>query len=87
MSRPKSKNVFYFPHYTKNTVEQDLIEHKHGAEGYRAYFRLLELVADADYHRLSIATEDEKLMFDLGMNGDSNVIEEFVERNEKYYFI
>jgi len=78
MSRPKSKNVFYFPHYTKNTIEQDLIEHKHGAEGYRAYFRLFELVADADYHRLSIASEDEKLMFDLGMNGDSNVIEDVI---------
>ena len=62
----------------KKTVEQDLIEYKHGAEGYRAYYRLLELVADADYHRLSVASEDEKIMFDLGMNGDSEVIEDVI---------
>ena len=78
MSRPESKKVFYFPHFVKKTVEQDLIEYKHGAEGYRAYYRLLELVADADYHRLSVASEDEKIMFDLGMNGDSEVIEDVI---------
>ena len=68
MSRPESKNVFYFPHYTKSTSELGLIEHKHGSEGYKAYYRLQELVADADYHRLSIKTEDEKAMFELGMS-------------------
>ena len=68
MSRPDSKNVFYFPHYTKRTIELDLIEHKHGSEGYKAYYRLQEMVGDADYHRLSLATQDEKDMFDLGMN-------------------
>ena len=60
MSRPESKNVFYFPHYTKSTSELDLIEHKYNSEGYKAYYRLQEMVADADYHRLSIKTEDEK---------------------------
>ena len=78
MSRPKSKNVFYFPHYTKSSRELDLIEHKHGSEGYKAYYRLMELVADADYHRLPIATDDEKLMFDLGMNGDKEVIDDVI---------
>ena len=78
MSRPESKNVFYFPHYTKRTIELDLIEHKHGSEGYKAYYRLQEMVADADYHRLSIATEDEKVMFDLGMNCKQEVVDDVI---------
>ena len=78
MSRPDSKNVFYFPHYTKSTSELDLIEHKYNSEGYKAYYRLQEMVADADYHRLSIATEDEKDMFDLGMNCKQEVVDDVI---------
>ena len=75
MSRPDSKNVFYFPHYTKKTSELHLIEHKHNSEGYKAYYRLQELIADADYHRLSLATQDEKDMFELGMKYKQEVVE------------
>ena len=78
MSRPDSKNVFYFPHYTKSTSELDLIEHKYNSEGYKAYYKLQELVADADYHRLSLATEDEKDMFDLGMNCKQEVVDDVI---------
>jgi hypothetical protein len=78
MSRPKSKNVFYFPHFTKSTIELDLIEHKHKSEGYKAYYRIMELVADADYHRLSVASEDEKIMFELGMNCDKEVLDDVI---------
>ena len=78
MSRPDSKNVFYFPHYTKSTSELDLIEHKYNSEGYKAYYRLQEMVADADYHRLSLATEDEKDMFDLGMNCKQEVVDNVI---------
>ena len=78
MSRPDAKNVFYFPHYTKSTIELNLIEHKHGSEGYKAYYRLQEMVADADYHRLSLATEDEKDMFDLGMNCKQEVVDDVI---------
>ena len=35
--RPISKNVFYFSHYTKSNKVLDLIEHKHGSEGYKCY--------------------------------------------------
>ena len=79
MSRPESKNVFYFPHYTKSTIELDLIEHKHKSEGYKAYYRLMELVADADYHRLSVASENDKIMFDLGMNCDEEVVKDVIK--------
>jgi hypothetical protein len=78
MSRPDSKNVFYFPHYTKSTIELDLIEHKYNSDGYKAYYRLQEIVADADYHRLSLATEDEKDMFDLGMNCKQEVVDDVI---------
>jgi hypothetical protein len=78
MSRPESKNVFYFPHYTKSTIELDLIEHKYNSEGYKAYYRLQEMVADADYHCLSLATEDEKDMFELGMNCKQEVVDDVI---------
>jgi hypothetical protein len=79
MARPESKNVFYFPHYTKKPIELDLIEHKHKSEGYKAYYRLMELVADADYHRLSVASENDKIMFDLGMNCDEEVVNDVIK--------
>ena len=78
MSRPESKNVFYFPHYTKSTIELDLIEHKYNSEGYKAYYKLQEMVADADYHRLSLATQDEKDMFELGMNCRQEVVDDVI---------
>jgi len=77
--RPNSKNVFYFPHYTKGTSELDLIEYRYGSEGYKAYYRLQELVADADYHRLSLATQDDKDMFDLGMNCKQEVVDDVIK--------
>jgi len=79
VGRPESKNVFYFPHYTKSNKVLDLIEHKHGSEGYKCYYRLLEMAADADYHKLSIATENEKIMFDLGMNCEQDVIDDVID--------
>ena len=78
MSRPESKNVFYFPHFTNSNRELDLIEHKHGSEGYKAYYRLLELVADADYHRLLLKTQDDKDMFELGMKCQKEVVDDVI---------
>ena len=80
MGRPVSKNVFYFPHYTgKPNRELDLIEYKHGSEGYKAYYKLLELVADADYHRLLLRTQDDKDMFELGMNCQKEVVADVIK--------
>ena len=77
--RPESKNVFYFPHYTKSIKELDLIEYRHKSEGYKAYYRLLEMVADADYHKLSIKSKDEKDMFKIGMNCNSEVVQDVIK--------
>ena len=71
--RPESKNVFYFPHYTKASKELDLIEYRHKSEGYKAYYKLLEMVADADYHRLSINSKDEKDMFESWCTGYGSI--------------
>ena len=78
MSRPKSKNVFYFPHYTKSCKELDLIEHRHKSEGYKAYYKLLEMLADADYHGLSVNSRDEQDMFELGMNCNPEVVKDVI---------
>ena len=87
--RPLSKNVFYFPHYTKSTSELNLIEHRHKSEGYKAYYRLQEMVADADYHRLSLATRDEKDMFELGMNCKKVVVDDVIRKyqHEDYDYV
>ena len=60
MSRPDSKNVFYFPHYTKSTSELDLIEHKHNSEGYKAYYRLQKMMGHS-----SIVTTEGYLKLEL----------------------
>ena len=78
MSRPESKNVFYFPHYVKSNRELELIEYKHGSEGYKSYYKLLEMVADADYHRLSLKTQDDKDMFELGMKCEKKVVDDVI---------
>ena len=36
------------------------------------------MVADADYHRLSLATQDEKDMFELGMNCRQRVVDDVI---------
>jgi len=79
MTRPISKNVDYFPHHIRKTPELKLIMHNHKSEGYMAYYKLLELVADAEYHYLSVKTEDEKNMFELGMEKcDMEVVKDVI---------
>ena len=79
MTRPISKNVDYFPHYIRKSPHLKLIMPKHKSEGYMAYYKLLELVADAEYHYLSVKTEDEINMFELGMeNCDMEVVYDII---------
>ena len=76
--RPQSRNVPYFPHFTEPSNELIFLEQKHGAEGYRAYFRLLEQVANADYHELSLKTDDDIDMFDIGMKCEKEVVDDVI---------
>lgn len=77
--RPEAKNAFYFPHYTRSIKVLDLIVHRYGSDGYMAYYKLLELLADADYHRLSVSTPDEKEMFDMGMGVEPKVYDDVIK--------
>lgn len=79
MSRPESKNVFYFPHYTKPNSELELIEYRYGSRGYMAYYKLLELVADAEYHKLSLKSQDDIDIFNLKMKCDEEILSGVIE--------
>ena len=86
MSRPESKNVFYFPHFTKPNGELELIEYRYGSDGYMAYYKILELVADADYHKLSLKHQDDRDIFNLkiklGEQITSGVIEILINKGK-----
>jgi len=70
--RPESKNVPYFPHYVQESAELRAIVRRHGNDGYTAYYRLLEQVADASYHRLCLDDkyEWEDFKFRLGVSDE-----------------
>ena len=55
--RPESWNADYFPHHTEVSMELKYLEHTYGAEGYRAYWRIQEQLAKADYHYLNLEKE------------------------------
>ena len=57
VGRPKSKNVPYFPHYTEGTTELHYLENVYGAEGYRAFYRLLELLTKTNDHYIELKTD------------------------------
>ena len=76
--RPESKNVPYFPHQTEPTIELKFIERKHGAEGYRAYYRLLESVTKADYHHRILKTENQYLGFLFDIGSEKEIVEEII---------
>ena len=57
VGRPKSKNVPYFPHYTEVLQNLTILENVYGAEGYRAYYRLLELLTKTNDHYIELKTE------------------------------
>ena len=79
LGRPISNNVPYFPHYTETSNELMFLERKHGAEGYRAYYRLFEMIAKAEHHHIIIKTENQKLTFMYTMNVDKNILDDVIE--------
>ena len=79
LGRPISNNVPYFPHYTETSNELMFLERKHGAEGYRAYYRLFEMIAKAEHHHIIIKTENQKLTFMYTMNVDKDILDDVIE--------
>ena len=76
--RPESKNVDYFPHFTKGDRMLDLIEFRHKTEGYAFVYKLQEMLADAPYHKLSVKTQDEKDMFEMGIGIKKEVVDDVI---------
>jgi len=77
--RPEKTNVDYFPHYVHRKRELELIEHRHGSDGYSAYFRLLELVAESDYHKLELSNRDQLDIFEMKMKVDKSIYNNVIQ--------
>ena len=77
--RPESWNADYFPHHTEVSMELKYLEHTYGAEGYRAYWRIQEQLAKADYHYLNLEKEYDIQTFRLNCNVPSEILDEVVE--------
>ena len=73
--RPKSKNCPYFPHFTEPLNELVFLEKRYGAEGYRAFYRLIEMVTKADDHHIKINTENRLLTFKFGMDIPDEILD------------
>ena len=76
--RPESKNAEYFPHHTEISNELLFLERKYDSEGYRAYWRLLEMVTKADDHHIKLQTENQTLTFRYGMNVPVEILDECI---------
>ena len=72
--RPEARNVPYFPHYTETSNELMFLEQKYGAEGYRAFYRLHEMVAKAEDHYISLSTDTQYLTFQYSMKVDEEIL-------------
>ena len=76
--RPESWNADYFPHHTEVSMELKYLEHTYGAEGYRAYWRIQEQLAKADYHYLNLEKEYDIQTFRLNCNVPSEILDEII---------
>jgi len=54
MTRPKKQTVDYFPHYCNHGKSMFIIEQKYGNDGYVFWFKLLELLGNAEGHCLKL---------------------------------
>lgn len=59
MARPQRNNVDYFPHYISDGKKMFFIEQKYGNDGYATWFKVLEKLAETDYHYLNLNDESE----------------------------
>ena len=72
--RPKSKNVPYFPHFTESTSELTFLEKRFSSDGYKAYYRIFELLAKTDDHHITLQTKNQKLTFLYEVNVDEEIL-------------
>lgn len=60
MARPQKNNVEYFPHYLSRGKKMTYIELKYKNDGYAVWFKILEQLADTDYHYINLNDPIEK---------------------------
>jgi len=87
VGRPKSKNVPYFPHYTESSNELTFLENSFGAEGYRAYYRLLEILTKTNDHFIKLETETQMLTFRYSMNVEKELLDKVIDYLVEMEFI
>ena len=54
MARPKKNTVDYFPHTVKHKKTIAILEDKFGNDGYAFWFKLLEMLGEAENHYLDL---------------------------------
>ena len=77
--RPDVWNADYFPHAVKTSNELRYLEHTHGAEGYRAYWRILEQLAFTDYHFVKLENEYDWTTFRINCNVDKDILDDVIK--------
>ena len=77
--RPKSKNVPYFPHFTEPSSELKFLEKRFGSDGYKAYFRIFELLTKTDDHHIKLQTENQKLTFQYEINVNQEILSQVID--------
>ena len=87
LGRPEARNVPYFPHYTETSNELMFLEQKYGAEGYRAFYRLHEMVAKAEDHFISLSTDTQYLTFQYSMKVDEEILDGVIDYLVEVEFI
>ena len=60
MSRKTKATVDYFPHYTKHGKTLFVLENLYGNDGYVAFYKLLELLAETDGHFYDAGKEEAR---------------------------
>jgi len=61
MGRNAKTTVEYFPHFVGSGKKMYFIENKYGNDGYATWYKLLEKIAETDYHYLDLNKDEEWL--------------------------
>ena len=61
MARPKKQTVDYFPHYCDESRSLQIVQTKHGNDGYAFWFKMLQLLGKTDGHVYDYNNPDDWL--------------------------
>ena len=85
--RKNKHSADYFPHYIKHGNKMFYIEQKHGNDGYAIWFKIMERLAETDFHCCNL-TEDAEMMFMASRcNVEENVLIDVLNILAKFEWI